>query len=156
MSAADLQAQAASYREIIDFCLGQPHCKALLTWGFTDKYSWVPGFFSGQGDALIFDASYQPKPAHEALQAGLQAGLQFIPKITGARRSGKQLIVTGEAFADGAVLLLNGEKLKKTGNDAVNSAAMLIARKAGKWIQSGDRLQVRNADGTLSNEYVYP
>jgi hypothetical protein len=25
------------------------------------KFSWVPGTFSGQGDALIFDLTYQPK-----------------------------------------------------------------------------------------------
>lgn len=156
MSGADLQTQAASYTDVAGFCLSQPSCKALLTWGFTDRHSWVPGFFPGQGDALIFDANYQPKPAYEAMQQALQAGLAFTPKITGAVRSGKQLIVTGEEFAAGAQLLVNGAKQKKTGNDAASPATRLVARKAGKWIQPGDRLQVRNPEGTLSNEFVYP
>lgn len=156
LSTSDLQTQAESYREVADFCLQQPNCRALLMWGFTDKYSWVPGFFSGMGDALIFDANYQPKPAYGSLQATLQAGLSFTPQITEAQRSGKQLIITGAEFADGAKLLINGERQKKTANDEINPATTIIARKAGKVIQSGDRLQVRNPDGALSNEFIYP
>jgi len=155
-SAADSQAQAESYRDVADFCLRQPGCKALVMWGFTDKYSWVPGVFQGMGDALIFDASYRPKPAYQSLQAALQAGLTFTPTITGAQRSGKQLIVTGEEFADGAELLLNGARQKKVVNDVASPAAVMIARKAGKVIQSGNRLQVRNPDGALSNEWIFP
>jgi hypothetical protein len=41
-------------------------------WGFTDKYSWVPGAFAGYGDALIFDTGYQPKPSYYALLDGLK------------------------------------------------------------------------------------
>ncbi|HKQ04378.1 MAG TPA: endo-1,4-beta-xylanase [Blastocatellia bacterium] len=156
LSAADQQTQAESYGEVADFCLRQPNCKALVMWGFTDRYSWVPGVFAGMGDALIFDATYQPKPAYQSLQAVLQAGLIFTPRITGAERSRKQLIITGQEFADGAELFLNGVRQKKVVNDAVNSATVLIARKAGKVIQSGDRLQVRNPDGALSNEWIFP
>ncbi|MEM2029204.1 MAG: endo-1,4-beta-xylanase [Candidatus Bathyarchaeia archaeon] len=35
-----------------------------MMWGFTDKYSWIPIYFSGYGAALIFDESYMPKPAY--------------------------------------------------------------------------------------------
>lgn len=156
LSAMDLQTQAESYREVADFCLRQPSCKALVMWGFTDKYSWIPSFFPGMGGALIFDASYQPKPAYQSLQAALQAGLTFAPTITGAQRSGKQLIVSGQEFADGAELLLNGARQKKVTNDPVASATTLVARKAGKVVQPGDRLQVRNPDGALSNEFIFP
>jgi len=34
---------------------------------FTDRYSWIPGFFPGYGAALIFDENYQAKPAYDAL-----------------------------------------------------------------------------------------
>ena len=57
---AKLNQQAVAYRDLIDFALAEPNVNALLTWGFTDKYSWIPGFFSGYGDALIFDTSYRP------------------------------------------------------------------------------------------------
>ncbi len=84
VSQTDLQNQATIYRNIIDRCLAQPACKALQTWGFTDKYSWVPNTFSGQGAALIFDENYNPKPAYYALQAALMAA-QGTPAATATR-----------------------------------------------------------------------
>ena len=67
-SSADLQAQAQRYHDIAAVCLKYPGCTLLQTWGFTDKYSWIPSSFPGFGAALPFDANYQPKPAYEALQ----------------------------------------------------------------------------------------
>ena len=40
-------------------------------WGFTDKYSWVPGFFDGQGEATPLDVNFPPKPAYRGLQQTL-------------------------------------------------------------------------------------
>jgi endo-1,4-beta-xylanase len=37
-------------------------------WGFTDKYSWVPGFFDGQGSATPMNEQLQPKPAYDTLK----------------------------------------------------------------------------------------
>lgn len=156
LSAADLQSQAESYREVVEFCLSQPNCKALLTWGFTDKYSWIPGVFTGMGDALIFDANYQPKPAYLAMQQVLQAGLDFNPRINGVIRSGKKLVVMGENFETGALMLINGDQQKKVSNDEESPATTLIAKKSGKTVRSGDRIQVQNPDGSLSNEFIYP
>ena len=51
-----------------------PTARRSSIWGFTDKYSWVPSVFSGFGDALIYDANYQPKPAYTALQSVLEEG----------------------------------------------------------------------------------
>src|SRR5215468_9710677 len=67
-TAQELSEQALAYSDAVQFCLSQPNVKTLVTWGFTDKYSWIPGFFSGFGDAQIFDANYQPKPAYFAIQ----------------------------------------------------------------------------------------
>lgn len=71
ISTADAQAQATIYKNVLAACLQQPACKGLTTWGFTDKYSWIPGAFPGLGDALEFDANYAAKPAYFALQSGL-------------------------------------------------------------------------------------
>jgi endo-1,4-beta-xylanase len=66
-----LQNQAAIYRNVLDRCLLQPACVSFQMWGFTDKYSWVPGWFPGEGQALIFDESYNPKPAYYGLYSRL-------------------------------------------------------------------------------------
>ena len=63
-----LEAQAAVYGDMLRVCLSSESCTAFVLWGFTDNYSWVPGFFPGYGSALIFDEDYEPKPACEALE----------------------------------------------------------------------------------------
>jgi endo-1,4-beta-xylanase len=70
-SSLDLRFQADTYADVTRLCLDLPNCKAILTWGFTDRHSWIPGFFSGYGAALPFDEDYTPKPAYEAIAAAL-------------------------------------------------------------------------------------
>jgi endo-1,4-beta-xylanase len=82
-TAQELSEQALAYRDLVEFCLTQPNVKTLVTWGFTDKYSWIPGFFSGFGDALIFDMNYQPKPAYTAMLSALGGGTGPPPPPTG-------------------------------------------------------------------------
>ncbi len=64
-------AQAKLYGEIATLCVQQPACKLLQTWGFTDKHSWIPEFYKGQGWALLWDDKYQKKPAYEAVRDAL-------------------------------------------------------------------------------------
>jgi endo-1,4-beta-xylanase len=154
-SPAAQQQQALAYSDVINLCLTQPNCKALVMWGFTDKYSWIPGAVPGWGDALIFDSNYQPKPAYLSLQTVLEQGLDLSPKISAASRNGKQLIITGELFEDGAQLLINGEKQNKVSNDSQSPTTTIVARKAGKVVKPGDILQVKNPDGLLSNQFTY-
>ncbi|MFF6829577.1 endo-1,4-beta-xylanase [Streptomyces longwoodensis] len=40
-------------------------------WGFTDRYSWVPGVFEGEGAANLLDEDYGVKPAFRAVQKAL-------------------------------------------------------------------------------------
>jgi endo-1,4-beta-xylanase len=70
-SAQELSEQALAYSDVTQFCLSQPNCRAVVTWGFTDKYSWIPSVFNGFGDGLIFDANYQPKPAYSSMLTAL-------------------------------------------------------------------------------------
>lgn len=55
------------------------------------------------------------------------------PRIFSARVKGKKLILTGENFAPGAVVLVDGVP-HKTRNDEENPTTTLIAKKAGKFI----------------------
>jgi len=77
-----------------------------------------------------------------------------VPTITSAFVIGKSLLVLGENFSAGAVILLNGER-QATRNDDVNPATSLIAKRAGKRIQPGDKIQVRNSNGSMSQEISF-
>jgi GH35 family endo-1,4-beta-xylanase len=79
--AQELQQQGLAYGDAITFCLAEPNCSAVVAWGFTDKFSWVPGVFGGFGDALIFDMNYQIKPAYTAMQSVLEAGAPQDPSF---------------------------------------------------------------------------
>lgn len=70
-STEDLQQQARNYGEVVAACLKISRCTDITTWGITDKYSWIPEYFSGQGDALLFDENYQKKPAYSAVLQAL-------------------------------------------------------------------------------------
>jgi endo-1,4-beta-xylanase len=72
-SPASLNAQAHLYSEIAKACLELSACKAIQTWGFTDKHSWIPGFYPGMGWALPWDANYGKKPAYTAIVDALSA-----------------------------------------------------------------------------------
>lgn len=68
---AKLTRQASDYRALLAACLATRGCTSFTVWGFTDKYSWVPGTFEGEGEANILDADFGRKPAYEALRAEL-------------------------------------------------------------------------------------
>jgi endo-1,4-beta-xylanase len=69
---ASLTAQAQTYEDLINVCLAQKACTAFQTWGFTDKYSWIPSSFPGYGWALPFDENYAKKPAYTSMLTTLQ------------------------------------------------------------------------------------
>jgi hypothetical protein len=76
------------------------------------------------------------------------------PRVIAASVAGKKLIVVGENFDTGAVILINREE-QKTANDGQNPQTTLIGKKTGRKIKSGDSVQVRNPDGTLSEEFTF-
>ena len=65
--------QVGSFTVLLQACLLTPRCVMFTLWGFTDRYSWVPGFFDGQGEATPLDVNFQPKPAYTGLQLTLAA-----------------------------------------------------------------------------------
>jgi len=69
--ATKLARQATDYAAVVNACLGVSRCRGITIWGFTDKYSWVPDVFPGQGAALIYDANYQAKPAYTSTLTAL-------------------------------------------------------------------------------------
>ncbi len=69
----DLARQSEIYRRIALACFSHRGCRALQTWGFTDKYSWIGSHSRHtQGAALPFDRKYRPKPAYDGLLQALK------------------------------------------------------------------------------------
>ena len=66
-STAGLNQQATEYANVTSACLAVTGCVGITVWEYTDKYSWVPGAFSGQGAADLFDQNIDPKPAYGAM-----------------------------------------------------------------------------------------
>ncbi|MFC5817848.1 endo-1,4-beta-xylanase [Nonomuraea harbinensis] len=66
--------QANYYRDVIQACLAVNACAGVTIWGFTDRHSWVPDTFSGEGAALIYDENYQQKPSYTAVHNALDGG----------------------------------------------------------------------------------
>ncbi|HVC99140.1 MAG TPA: endo-1,4-beta-xylanase [Pirellulales bacterium] len=65
-------AVAETYRDYLTTTLAEPAVTAVLTWGFTDRYTWLAGGFRGQSKhpqrPLPFDANYQPTEAFFAIR----------------------------------------------------------------------------------------
>ena len=70
-SAGDLAAQAELFGAILEGCISADNCDTFVMWGLTDRWSWVPDTFPGEGVATLFDTKGAPKPAHESLQLAL-------------------------------------------------------------------------------------
>ncbi|OIK06565.1 endo-1,4-beta-xylanase [Streptomyces monashensis] len=68
---AMLAEQADWYRQLTQACLAVRRCVGITVWDYTDKYSWIPGVFPGEGAALPWDEQLNPKPAYQALREAL-------------------------------------------------------------------------------------
>jgi endo-1,4-beta-xylanase len=73
-------AQAYEYSEMLKAALAVPELISFTVWGFTDSDSWVPGTFTGEGYAGIYDVNQQPKASYYALQSNLAFGAFGAPR----------------------------------------------------------------------------
>jgi hypothetical protein len=84
---------------------------------------------------------------HTVTQAAAAAG----PFIDNAVKDGKHLIITGSGFVQGARVLRNGDELKAL----EVTPTRLIGKKAAKGVATSAVIQIRNPDGSLSNQFIY-
>ena len=71
-SEEELARQADWFGRLLDSCRAVRPCRTFTVWGFTDRYSWVPSVFPGEGAATPFDENYRPKPAWFAIRDALR------------------------------------------------------------------------------------
>ncbi len=72
-------AQAFYYDGMLKACLAVRSCISFTVWGFGDADSWVPGFFTGEGYATLWDVNLQPKPSYFTLQQDLMLATRGAP-----------------------------------------------------------------------------
>jgi endo-1,4-beta-xylanase len=66
-----LAQQSTDYSNTIGACVDTSGCVGVTIWDWTDKYSWVPSTFSGQGAACPWDENYAKKPAYTGILTAL-------------------------------------------------------------------------------------
>ncbi len=153
--ATKLARQAADYRAVVENCLAVTRCQGVTVWGITDKYSWIPGVFPGQGAALLWDDNYQAKPAYAAVATAL-GGVPEEPEEpspSGPCRVAYTVASQWNSGFTGAITLTN------TGTTAWSGWSLGFTFAAGQtvtqaWnavaIQSGSAVTLRNASYNAS------
>jgi len=69
----DFAGQAQVYSNIFDACFSTPWCTSFSTWGVYDKVTWWrTQLKKPDAQPLLFDMSYQSKPAYQAIKTLLQ------------------------------------------------------------------------------------
>jgi endo-1,4-beta-xylanase len=79
-------AQPYEFSQMLKACLAVRQCISFTVWGFGDANSWIPGFFTGEGFATIYDVNLNPKPAYTDMQQDLTLAAYGAPHRTGSRR----------------------------------------------------------------------
>jgi endo-1,4-beta-xylanase len=80
-TAKDTQ-QANDYAAVVKACLAVSRCVGVTVWDYTDKYSWIPSVFSGQGAALPYDENFNKKPAYTSIATALGGSATSPPPTT--------------------------------------------------------------------------
>ncbi|MBO2448833.1 endo-1,4-beta-xylanase [Actinomadura barringtoniae] len=151
---AKLSTQAAWYSDVTKACLAVSRCVGITVWDYTDKYSWIPGVFPGQGAALPYDENLAPKPAYAALRTALGGGTTPPDPGLSCKVSYKVVSQWNTGFT-GSVTVTN------TGSAAINGWSLAFSFPgdqkvtqgwSAEWSQTGAAVAAKNAswNGTLA------
>lgn len=72
LNPGDARKQVDYWVGTLQACLAVEACNSFTVWGVSDAYSWIPGWFTGQGAGLLYDMHSNPKPQYEALRRVLR------------------------------------------------------------------------------------
>ncbi|WP_182904212.1 endo-1,4-beta-xylanase [Microbispora sp. H10830] len=79
---SELQQQGTDYGKVVNACLAVSRCVGVSQWGVDDGHTWIPGTFPGYGAPMMWDSSYQPKPAYTAALNALNSAPNTSPSPT--------------------------------------------------------------------------
>ncbi|EPS41925.1 hypothetical protein H072_4152 [Dactylellina haptotyla CBS 200.50] len=70
-SSSQISQQSTDYKNVVCGCMKTSACAGITIWGVSDKDSWIPSVFSGQGYALLWDANFNKKSAYTGFVSGI-------------------------------------------------------------------------------------
>lgn len=117
-TAAALAAQADTYFTVVGTALAFPRTTVVQTWGFSDRYSWIPGFSPGNGAALTLDEDLNRKPAWWALRDVLANQAETLAVAT-MSAGDSSVLVSSTSFSAGSAR----QFLANAANDFITFAA---------------------------------
>jgi endo-1,4-beta-xylanase len=121
------QAQANNYANVVNACLAVSRCTGITVWGIPDHYSWRPN-----GTPLLFNSSYQKKPAYTAVLNALNGGTTDPPPTDPPPTGACSATVTTNQWTGGFV----GTVRVTAGSAQVNGWTVAITLPAGANITS--------------------
>lgn len=105
-NSADLTTQANTYFNVYGTALAFPRTRVIQTWGYTDRYSWIPGFSPGYGAALPLDENLNRKLAWWAIYNVLANQAENLP-VTAISAGDSTSITTNTSFSAGKARLFS-------------------------------------------------
>lgn len=96
-----LAQQKTDYSNTVAACVATDGCVGVTIWDWTDKYSWVPSTFSGQGAACPWDESYAKKPAYTGILTALGGTATSTTTTAGSSTSSTSTTSSGSGSATG-------------------------------------------------------
>ncbi len=120
-AATDLAAQADTYFNVVGTALAFPRTSVVQTWGYSDRYSWIPAFSPGNGAALPLDKSFNRKPAWWALRDVLANQAETLA-VAGLSAGDTSALVSGTSFSAGSARQLQAG----ASNDFITLAANVL------------------------------
>lgn len=86
----DYVSQGSCYAQMLRIVLrNRPIMNTFMMWGFTDKHSWIPQYFTNRDETLPIDRNYYPKPAYDSLLAVLKT---VVPITGNAKDISKEIL----------------------------------------------------------------
>ncbi|KAB5532761.1 glycoside hydrolase superfamily [Coniochaeta sp. 2T2.1] len=67
----NLAQQSVDYRTSVGACMQVERCVGVTVWDFYDPFSWVPGVFTGYGDATLWFDNFTKHPAYKGVVQAL-------------------------------------------------------------------------------------
>ncbi|KFA66687.1 hypothetical protein S40285_05002 [Stachybotrys chlorohalonatus IBT 40285] len=132
-SAAGLATQGNDYANVVGSCLDVDGCVGVTVWGISDRYSWIPNTFPGQGAALLYDDNYSRKPAWTSVSSLLAAAATGV--VTSTRTSSSSPVTSTRVSATSTTRVTSSTSTRTS----TSSSAAPTGAAANRWEQCGGR-----------------